>query len=403
MLTLISSEAIQPAPAMPTAYREGHAKAALIDREMADRYVAATHVGDPQADAVVAELSRHDPADAQRWIRQGMDGGAIALTDAPEIVRAFFEDIERTPPWFDAAQALPGCRAFHRNSEMFVGAFVAAVLIEGFSTLISQSFSITGRLVDQGARRLKQNNRQLVEIFMPGGLDRHGDGWKLSVRIRLVHARVRQLLDRAEEWDAAAWGHPLSAAHMAFATAAFSGLLLKRAGMLGVSLSEEESRSFMLVWRYAGHLMGVPSDLLFESEAEAVHLHRIGALCEPPPTLESIILANGLINSAPIVAGIAEPGPRRQLSRKIYRISRAMIGDDLADKLQYPAMRTTGTLAALRLTNGLERVLYRIAPALGARRRASQFQTMLNVSLYAEEGARYRLPEHVHAEKDGHL
>lgn len=34
---------------------------------------------------------------------------------------------------------------------MFVGAFVAAVLIEGFSTLISQSFSITGRIVDQGS------------------------------------------------------------------------------------------------------------------------------------------------------------------------------------------------------------------------------------------------------------
>jgi hypothetical protein len=389
---------------MPAAYREGHARAALRDRALADRYVAATRLGDPPADALIEELSRHDPEESQAWIRQGMEAGPAGVSpDAPEVVRAFFAEIEAVPPWFDAAGVLPGCRAFHRNSEMFVGAFVAAVLVEGFSTLISQSFCITGRLVDQGVRRLKQNNRQLVEIFLPGGLERHGDGWKLSVRVRLVHARVRQLLARSEEWEEAAWGTPVSAAHIAFATAVFSALLLKRAGMLGVSLSAEERESFMLVWRYAGHLMGVPEELLFESEAEAMRLYEIGALCEPPPTLESVILANGLINSAPIVAGIAETGPRRKLARKIYRISRAMIGDTLADQLRYPPMRTAGVLTALRLRNGAEDMLARISPTLGARRRARQFQTMLEVSLYEGGGLRYRLPEHVHAEKDGNL
>ena len=388
---------------MPTAYEDGYAKAALIDRVLADRYVAATRMGDPEADALMAELQKHNPVDAQSWISSGIEGGPSALDDAPDRVRAFFADIEAAPPWLDRTGFLPGCRAFHRNSEMFIGAFVAAVLIEGFSTLISQSFNITGRIVDQGVRRLKQNNRQLVEIFLPGGLDRTGDGWKLSLRVRLVHARIRQLLAQSPEWDEAAWGTPLSAAHMAYATASFSGLLLKRAAMLGVTLSDEERSSFMQVWRYSAHLMGVPHDLLFTSEEEALYLHRIGATCEPPPTMESIILANGLINSAPIVAGFTEPKSRRALARKIYRISRAMIGDDLADQLNYPPMNTRGTLELLRLKNGAERILYRIAPSLGARRRASQFQTMLTVSLYGEQGASYRLPEHTHAEQDGLL
>lgn len=388
---------------MPSAYVEGHGKAAAVDPTLADRYVAATRFGDPQADAVVAELARHDPAAGRTWIQTGMDLGPLAIPDAPEIVRAFFEDIERVPGWFDPALTMPGCRAFHRNSEMFIGAFVAAVLIEGFSTLISQSFSITGRLVDKGVRRLKQNNRQLVEIFLPGGLDRQGDGWKLSVRIRLVHAHIRDLISRSNVWDEAAWGTPLSAAHIALATAAFSAQLLKRAEMLGVTLSQEERESFMLVWRYAGHLMGVPDDLLFETEADALHLYEIGMLCEPEPSFESIILANGLINSAPIVAGFTDTRARKQLARKIYRISRAMIGDEMADQLRYPPMNTTGTLAILRLKNGIDRIIGRIAPALGARRRASQFQTMLDVSLYTDEGLSYRGPEHVLAEKDAHL
>lgn len=388
---------------IPTAYRDGYQTAALVDIAVADRYVAHTLIGDPPADAVIAAMAAHPPEQGQAWIRGGVEGGPGAIPDAPDVVREFFAEAERVPDWFDPAGVLPGCRAFHRNSEMFVGAFVAAVLIEGFCTLISQSFAITGRMTDQGVRRLKQNNRQLVEIFLPGGLDRHGDGWKLSVRIRLVHARVRQLLSHSDEWDAAAWGTPLSAAHIGYATAAFSALLLKRVGMLGVGLSREERESFMSVWRYAGHLMGVGPALLFADETEALRLQSIGALCEPPPTLESIILANGLINSAPIVAGIAEPQARRKLARRIYRISRAMIGDELADQLRYPALGTTGVLAALRWKNRFERTLHACFPTLGGRRRASQFGTMLDVSLYPEEGIRYQLPGHVHAEKDAHL
>jgi len=323
------------------------------------------------------------------------------IGDAPSELRRFFDAIEPVPSWFDPAATIPGCRAFHRNSEMFLGAFVAAVLIEGFTTLIAKSFAITGRMVDRGTRRLKQNNRHLVEIFMPGGLERHGEGWKLSVRVRLMHASVRRLLSRAPEWDESAWGTPVSAAHVAFATAAFSALLLKRAATLGVALSDEERRSFMLVWRYAGHLMGVPETLLFSSEAEALRLHEIGALCEPPPDIESIMLANGLINAAPLVAGIDDPGARRKLARKIYRISRAIIGDEMADRLHYPSANTFGTLAVLRWTNRLDRLGRRLVPALDRWRRAGQFGTMLGVSLYDADGLSYRLPEHVHAEKDG--
>ena len=108
---------------------------------------------------------------------------------------------------------------------MFIAAHVGGVLVRGFSTLIAKAFVRTGRLTDYGVRRLRQNNRQMLEICMPGGLDRHGDGWKLTVRIRLVHAQMRRRLKESGEWDEAVWGTPLSAAHIGFGGAAFSALL----------------------------------------------------------------------------------------------------------------------------------------------------------------------------------
>lgn len=404
---------------VPTDYRSGYAKARLVDADMADRYVAQTLVGDPLADAVMLACDGIPASRQHAWFQRGIEGGPSAIADAPAELRALITEAERVPPWWDAAGSLPGCRAFHGKSEIFFAAFVGAVLIEGFSTTISKSFSITGRLVDQGVRRLKQNNRHLAEIFLPGGLDRHGEGWSLSIRIRLMHARVRLLLERSGEWDTPAWGVPMSGAHIAFAAAAFSGLLLHRARMLGLSITPEESQSFMHVWHYSGHLMGVDPTVQCPTEAEAMRMYRIGMMCEPPPGLESILLANGMVNSAPVVAGVTDPAKRRALVRRIYSVSRAMIGDELADTLRFPRGGPVGALAFLRLQNKADGLLRRMFPAFDKRRRVSQFGQAMDFSYYepvpdasqnttppaGEDapkpgGINYNMPQHLHAEKD---
>ena len=139
---------------------------------------------------------------------------------------------------------------FHRHSSVVLAAFVAGVLIEGFTTNIAKSFFITGRVRDQGVRRLGQNNRHMTEIFLPGGLYRTGDGWKLSVRIRILHARLRHLLNSSEEWNTEAWGVPISAAHLGYAISAFSARLLLHMKTLGADYTPEEHASFMSIWRY---------------------------------------------------------------------------------------------------------------------------------------------------------
>ena len=52
----------------------------------------------------------------------------------------------------------------------------------------------------------------------------------------------------------------------------FQRELLSHMKRLGASYSKEESESFMAVWRYVGHLMGIPETILFRDEAEANRL-----------------------------------------------------------------------------------------------------------------------------------
>ena len=382
---------------IPAVYRDGYERARADSPDGAASYVTHTLIGDPAADAVVEALAPFDQMQVHRFIQAGMEREEDVLREAPQILGDFFERISVPPPWFDPATLLPGMRAYHRDSDLFIAAHVAGVLVEGFATTISKSFFLTGRLGDYGVRRLQQNNRHLIEICMPGGLERYGDGWKLSVRIRLIHAQVRRLLRGSEDWDAETWGTPLSAAQMAFASAAFSALLLEKAEMLGVRPDKAARDGFIGIWRYVAWLFGVPETILFRDYDEAMALCRTAFVCEPPPAEESIVMANGLINSAPLIVG-AEGPARRAFVKFVYRVSRALIGDALADRLGFPRQWTAGLLPLMRWQRRLLRLQDRLMPGRARARHARNFTTLLERSILDDMGISYRLPDRIDAD-----
>ena len=381
----------------PSAYVGGYPKARALDRETADNYIAHTHVGDPVMDAIIEDLASLPRHEVHKLIRAGMEENRDGLRNAPQSLRDFFFDAPPPDPdWLDRDAFQPGIQAFHRNSIPVLSAFVAGVLVDGFSTLISKSFAQTGRIFDNGVWRFKQNNRHQVEIFWPGGLERLGEGWKLSVRIRFVHAQIRRLLGQTDEWQHDAWGVPVSAAHLGYAVSCFAARAVKHSESLGARYSTEERAGFHDVWRYAGHLMGIPEDILFTDEKHALHLYRIGSLCEPPPDEDAIVMANALINSAPLVANINDPAERRKMvNNVIYPVSRALVGNDLADQLKFPRRWSMPfPLLAYRLDQRMQRI-----KAWTRKGGFTTFGELLQTSAYEDAGISFRLPDHAHGER----
>lgn len=376
----------------PTAYTEGYAKARLVDEALADNYIRHTTVGDPELDPVMEELASMNPGQLHRFIGAGIEQHGEVLRDAPKSLRDFFANLE-DPPWLDREAFRPGIRAFHANVDLMLVAFVTGVLVEGFSTLISKSFYITGR-VGSTKRRLQQNNRQLLDIFFPGGLNRDGDGWKLSTRVRFVHARIRNLLAKSDDWDLEAWGAPVSAAHLGFAISVFSRLLLEYAALLGAKFTREEYDSVMAVWRYAGHLMGIPEAILYTDTPSAERMYRIARTIEPEPDADSAAMANMLIDAIPGVADIQDPDEQKKVTALARRLSRALIGNQLADHFRYPKTATFGTLFMFRMKQRLQRMLKSDQFI-----RSGNFSQMIQISVYDEGGLSYKMPDHVHSSK----
>ncbi len=388
----MSSSTDTPSFTIPTEYAEGYAKARLIDPEMADCYVEHTMVGDPLADAVVEALEALDPAEAQQVIQAGMDQDADALRQAPDAVRELFAVVDNPPSSieYDPRRALPGMRAFHRYSDIFFVGLVLKGVISGFSTGVSKIFYMRGRTLSN-LRRVKQNTRHLVEITLPDGLDRQGDGWKLSVRIRIVHAQIRRLALTSGEWDVPADGIPVHAAHCALAATGFSAVNLAAVRQLGYDISDEETDGFMHIWRYASWLMGIPETILFDGYEDAIHTKDIGQICEPQTTETAIALAHGNISVVPDLMGITNEGQKKRITSALFRTSRALLGNEMADHLEFPKQTTIGALAMVRMQRRLQLLLGRLPG--NSSHRFNNFSGLLQRSVYDDAGISYTMPD----------
>ena len=81
---------------------------------------------------------------------------------------------------------------------------------------------------------------------------------------------------------------------------------------------------------------------------------------------------------------------------RIYPISRALLGDRLADQLKFPKsrkVRTLGILFQYRMGIMYKRLMGR------ALRRGSDIDTVFAASLYDSDGLTFQLPDHAHSER----
>ena len=160
---------------IPSDYRPGYKKALALDPAMASNYVAHSWVGDPVGDELIKQLNTLPQGEMYRLMKVAIDDPEDKiLRDAPQLLMDLVEEWASPPDWVDQSGFKASTRMFHRESRTILLAFVCGVLIEGFTTNIAKSFVITGRVRDSGVRRLMQNNRHMIEMYLPGGA---GEVW----------------------------------------------------------------------------------------------------------------------------------------------------------------------------------------------------------------------------------
>jgi hypothetical protein len=318
-------------------------------------------------DAADETLRAMSGPDAWRTFERGLRGEAIP--DAPAPVRELIDACARVPAWVDWPTCDRGGEVVMRAGPLGGAVLGSRSLVLGYASPGgNKPLVFSGRLKEQAGRRLDETARFVQAVCRAGGMKPFAEGWQITLKVRLIHAQVRKMILASGRWDEAAWGLPANQHDLAGTTLLFSVSMIDGLRKLGMRISAEEGGDYIHLWRWVGRTIGVDEDILPACEAEAMRLADVIEATMGEPDDDSRDLTRALFESA--YERCKTPAHFRRARRHVMfgqTVCRALVGDELADKLAVPRTPIRYALPMMRrFVSGMERVT-RAVPAADRR------------------------------------
>jgi hypothetical protein len=319
---------------------------------------------DPLADAAVEALAQLGGGRGFAMLESALDGDAATLAAAPPALRTFVEETARVPAWVDWPTIDAAGAVLHRAG--LLGGLVLGAMalpLAYASPGGNKPLVFSGRLTEQAPRRLNETSRFVQAVSLPRGMRRGADGFKITLKVRVMHAHVRRMILRSGKWDEAQWGAPINQHDMAATTLLFSLVLMEGLRRFGLEIEREEADRYMHLWRYVGHLSGVDPELLPSSELEGRNLAYLIDATQGPPDADSRALVRALVDS-PIAAARGEKDMRAARVRAQFArgIVRGLVGDEMASKLGVEPTPWVNIMHVFRTASALGDRAVRLSP-----------------------------------------
>ena len=320
---------------------------------------------DPPADATVAELAGMDRASRERAIDTALDGGLDAV---PEPLRELVAAASIVPPWVDWER-------LRRAHDVFLRPGLLGGIVLGMRSLVygyaapagNKPLAFSGRLKERSERRLAETGKFVTAVTALDGLRPGALGWKLVLRVRLMHAEVRRLVLASGRWSHEAYSEPINQHDMLATILLFSNVFIDGIRCFGVHVTPGEADDYQHLFRWVGELIGVEPDLLPATYAEATRLARFIHLTQGPPDDDSRELVNALLEGP--LRHANTPRERQSAERQVAvarGLCRSLIGDELADALRLPRDHHRHWALAIRTTLRLLELTRRGSPRVNA-------------------------------------
>lgn len=291
-----------------------------------ERLSAGDEIGAALARALRIDDAAHPDKVTMRQFRRALVDGIGSVPNPPPALRDFFRAVDPVPDWVDFDLVDEGARVarrFGRNTAdvMLQLALIGSYRFDGPPRLLVETGGLLG---GSALRRIAETQQWATAVTTPGALRRTGDGFRLTVHVRLMHALVNHRFERSGRWDAERWGLPVNRSDLAATLGLFNAVQLLGVRLLGVRVTRADSRALMHLWKYVGHLMGVDQDWLCDSESEQHDLNY------------HLLLTQSYGGTAgPPLAGALVEAQRHLYFRHFARVRRAYARARLLSMLRY--------------------------------------------------------------------
>ncbi len=217
--------------------------------------------GDPVAERFVAEVMHGEtgPQRARAMLGTALAMGIGSVPDAPEAMRALFEEFETVPDWVDPQQVERGAAIWRRWGTMLFS-FAGAETLEMYTeAAIATPLSLAGGYAgDSALRRFLETCRFWMDVSEPGALLTMGSaGRATALKVRVMHVSIRARVADHPEWDIDKWGLPISQTYQMLTL--LGGSVTPGLGLwaLGYQTTASEIRALLHFQKYMGYLLGV--------------------------------------------------------------------------------------------------------------------------------------------------
>ncbi|KAL1884392.1 hypothetical protein VTK73DRAFT_86 [Phialemonium thermophilum] len=255
-----------------------------------------------------------------------------------DILKQLWTRVTTVPEWVDWEQIERGQQVFYRYAGPIVVALTFQSLLGGMGgRRVVETLTRTGGFgVQVSRRRLLETFQYILQVVRnvdsvkPGG-----DGFASSIRVRLLHASVRQRIlqlarQKPEYYDISQYGIPINDLDSIGTITTFSSTVIW-VGLprQGIYMRPQEIADYIALWRWIAHLVGTPTDpFATPARAKTVMESLLASEIDPSPT--SRTLANN------IIAGLEHRPPTYPSADFLRAEAHWLNGRDLADALAVP-------------------------------------------------------------------
>ncbi|KIW24979.1 uncharacterized protein PV07_10655 [Cladophialophora immunda] len=250
-------------------------------------------------------------------------------------LQELWDEVTTVPSWVDWAQICRGQDVFYRYGAATLTGLAYQSLLGGMgANRVVEVLARTGGFSVKVARhRLFETTQHILECtrslesIQPGGA-----GFASSVRVRLLHAAVRQRImqlskTRPSYYSVEKYGIPINDLDCIATIGTFSATIIYLSlPRQGIFLRRQETEDYIALWRLIAHYVGTPTDY-FETPERAKCMMESLLLNEINPSNTSQVLANNIVRCL-------ENQPPTFASRSFLEVNaRWLNGNELADAL----------------------------------------------------------------------
>jgi len=302
-------------------------------------------LADPLADKLIASLSKERPIkeypDLLTEVRKRASAGDSLCED-------FINACDIVPNWANFQSMELGAKLIAVYSpfmalSLFTGSLVGGAVFHKMAMIIR----MTGDFRQDTSRRLTETSVMVVRLAFPGAIQPQNSGHDSIVRVRLLHAVIRQHL-----YDSGKFTHavevPINQQDLAITLGLFGYVNIRTLIKLGIRFSEDELESYILLWRYVGYVIGINENLLPSSVEDQQDFYLASSKHQAKPEKLTPALKAVLDDVAKKANKRTKILPFFVVQKFLHQVTRHFSGDDYVAGMEILPERSYWGLKALK-------------------------------------------------------